>query len=85
MGSNNQVVWASGCDFYGNDLPNGQVNSAGPDCGGICATDPNCDHFSFNGGVCYKKSSINPAPRGLVGGVCGYVINRPTTGNCKKT
>jgi hypothetical protein len=78
VGSNNQVMWASGCDFYGNDITNGQVASAGNDCGGICSADPNCDHFSWNGNVCYKKSSNNPVPRNFAGaGNCGYVISRP--------
>jgi len=78
VGSGGEVLYALGCDFYGNDI--GSVNSADSDCGDICFKNANCDHFSFSGGVCYLKAAVDPAPRALTGGVCGLVIGRPATG-----
>lgn len=69
-GSNGQVMWASGCDFYGNDI--GNQPSSGSDCGGICANS-NCDHFTWFNGICYLKKAINPPVKALNGAVCGWV------------
>ena len=73
-GSNGQVMWSSGCDFYGNDI--GSTASSGEDCGGICARNANCDHFTWYNGVCYMKAAVNPPVNDLNGAVCGWVTNR---------
>ena len=73
-GSNGQVTWASGCDFYGNDIRN--TPSSGENCGGICACNSACDHFTWYNGVCYMKSAVNPPAYDLNGAVCGWVTNR---------
>ena len=70
-GSNGQVMWASGCDFYGNDV--GSQASSAPDCGGICVAKSNCDHFTWFNGVCYLKKAVNPPAKDLNGAVCGWV------------
>ena len=68
------VTYALGCDFYGNDI--GNQPSPGEDCGCICATNNNCDHFTWYNGVCYLKRAVNPPANDLSGGVCGWVTNR---------
>ena len=73
-GSNGDVMWASGCDFYGNDISN--VASSGADCGCYCASNPNCDHFTWYNNVCYLKKAINPPATDLSGAVCGWVTAR---------
>lgn len=48
--------WALGCDFRGNDVKN--VRSSGEQCGGLCAADTVCTHFTWNnafGGTCWMK------------------------------
>lgn len=45
--------WALGCEFIGNDLKN--VRSAGEECGGKCAANPECTHFTWNDGTCWMK------------------------------
>ena len=74
VGSNGQVLWSSGCDFYGNDI--GSTASSGEDCGGICARNANCDHFTWYNGVCYMKAAVNPPVNDLNGAVCGWVTSR---------
>jgi hypothetical protein len=73
-GSNGNVMWASGCDFYGNDISN--VASEGADCGCHCASNPNCDHFTWYYNVCYLKKAIDPPTTDLPGSVCGWVTAR---------
>ena len=75
-GSNGQVMYALGCDFYGNDISS--QPSSGEDCGGICAANNNCDHFTWYNGVCYLKRAVNPPTKDLGGGVCGWVTSRPS-------
>lgn len=45
--------WALSCEFKGNDLKN--VESSGEECGGICANNPQCTHFTWNYGTCWLK------------------------------
>ena len=75
-GNNGQVMWASGCDFLGNDISN--QPSSGEDCGGICLSNPSCTHFSWGNGVCYLKKANHPTATDLNGAVCGWVtVGRP--------
>jgi len=78
-GSNGQVMWSLGCDFYGNDI--GNVVGPGEQCGSSCACNPGCDHFTWHNGVCYMKEAVNPPVKDLNGAVCGWVTNRPV--NCQ--
>ena len=75
-GNNGQVMWALGCDFYGNDIGN-QVGT-GQDCGGLCIGNPMCTHFSWSNGVCYLKQATNPPAtnNNANGAICGWVNNR---------
>lgn len=57
-GSNGQVAWANGCNFYGNDI--GQQASAGEACGDMCIANTNCNYFAWDNGVCYMKQATNP-------------------------
>ena len=82
FGSNNQVMWASGCDFNGNDII--QVTSAASDCGGICTNNSDCDHFTWSSSNCHLKQASNPTPTDCgFGCVCGFVINRSPASNFK--
>lgn len=72
-GSNGQVMWASGCDFFGNDI--GNQAGLGENCGDLCVENPSCTHFSWSNNVCYLKQATNPPPSAS-NGVCGWVNNR---------
>jgi hypothetical protein len=76
-GTNGQVLWASGCDFYGSDIAN--QASADKDCGGLCIARSNCNYFSWNYGICWLKQGSNIKARAFdpsVPAVCGYVPSR---------
>lgn len=47
--------WAEGCYFLYNDLK--QVPSQSEDCYGLCSSDPECTHFTWNPqtGTCNMK------------------------------
>ena len=76
IGSNGLVMFAFGCDFFGNDI--GKTATTGDSCGGICASNPNCDHFTFFNGVCYMKKAVNPSATDLNEAICGWVQKRPS-------
>lgn len=42
----NENNWAEGCYFLYNDLK--QVPSQSEDCYGLCSSDPECTHFTWN-------------------------------------
>ena len=74
------VKWAFGCDFKGSDLYN--VPSSGEDCGGKCANDRRCTHFTFSQGVCYlKKFHGSATATDLNGAVCGWVNRNSDQGS----
>ncbi len=82
-GDNGQLLWAHGCDFYGNDIQ--QVKSRGEDCGGLCIDDSKCTHFTWGSdGDCFLKSATkNAVPIANTNweGVCGYVTRRNSAFN----
>lgn len=45
--------WALGCEFNDYDVKN--VTSKGEECGGLCASNPQCTHFTWNDGTCWMK------------------------------
>ena len=73
-GSNNQVKWASNCDFNGHDI--GSQGSRAEDCGNLCVSNQQCTHFTHWNGVCYMKKANYPTARDSNGAVCGWVDNR---------
>lgn len=73
-GSNNQVKWASNCDFNGHDI--GSQGSRAEDCGDLCVSNQQCTHFTHWNGVCYMKKANYPTARDSNGAVCGWVDNR---------
>ena len=75
-GSNGKVMWSSDCDFPGNDVGNKAISAE--KCGDVCAASCNCDHFTWNNGVCYMKMAVNPAVNYAKGAICGWVAtSRP--------
>ena len=77
-GSNNEVFYALGCDFNGNDI--GQVGGVSSACGDVCYRNSACDHFTWYNNVCYMKAAVDPVANPLSNAVCGIVIGRPGTG-----
>ena len=73
-GSNNQVKWASNCDFNGHDI--GSQGSRAEDCGNLCVSNQQCTHFTHWNGVCYMKNANYPTASDSNGAVCGWVDNR---------
>ncbi len=70
-GDNGKVKWASGCDFYGNDIAN--IPGPGETCGLNCVNNPSCTHFTWFNNYCYLKRFPNsPIATGLNGAVCGW-------------
>ena len=69
-----QIMSASNCDFPGNDI----VRIPGPitDCGSYCASNINCDHFTYGNNYCWLKQADNPVASSAQGALCGYVVNR---------
>ena len=78
-GSNGKVMWASDCDFKGNDV-NKQATAAST-CGDVCAANAKCDHFTWSNGVCYMKAAVNPPVTDLIGAVCGWVATNRQYGH----
>ena len=75
-GSNGKVMWSYDCDFHGNDVGNKAISA--DKCGDVCAASRNCDHFTWNNGVCYMKMAVNPAVNYAKGAICGWVAtSRP--------
>ena len=74
--SNGAIMWASGCDYYGNDI--GSQPGPGNACGSVCVQNPQCTHFTWRNNVCYMKKATNPTAIGG-NGVCGWV-NRNNDG-----
>ena len=54
---NGSIMWASGCDYYGNDI--GSQPGPGETCGSICFQNSKCTHFTWANNVCYMKKAIN--------------------------
>lgn len=75
-GSNGLVMWAYNCDFNGHDIA--KEATAGDNCGGICASNTQCTHFTYSEGFCFMKKAANPPPTDLKGAICGWVQNRPS-------
>jgi len=75
-GDNGLVTWASGCDFFGNDI--GKKKSAGEECGQICINNPSCTHFTWGwDSYCFLKSAVKPTAWPITTeGVCGWVNSR---------
>ncbi|XP_037025151.1 uncharacterized protein LOC119066670 [Bradysia coprophila] len=75
--------WALGCDFHGNDLQS--VLSTGEECGGLCAANPQCTHFTWNNGTCRMKQNVVSQSDALVvrdkSRVCGVMIAEALTWN----
>ena len=68
--SNGAIMWASGCDYYANDI--GSQPGPGNACGSVCVQNPQCTHFTWRNNVCYMKKATNPTAIGG-NGVCGWV------------
>ena len=70
------MMWSSGCDFYGNDFDQKQMQPQF--CGDFCADNPKCSHFAWNqdnGGTCYLKAGFAPDARPIrtdPSFICGY-------------
>ena len=70
--SNGLIMWASGCDYYGNDI--GSQPGPGETCGSTCVQNSQCTHFTWANNVCYMKKATNPtATAGNGVTVCGWV------------
>ena len=70
-GSNGKVMWASGCDFVGNDI--GKQAILAQNCGDACVANGQCTHFSWSNGGCYLKKAVDPSATNCNGGcICGY-------------
>ena len=76
-GSNGQVAWANGCNFYGNDIS--QQAAAGSACGDLCLANAQCNYFAWDNGICYMKRATNPPITDMPNAVCGWVISRVGT------
>lgn len=51
------VIWAHMCDFPSTgDFSHGPSNDY--ECGGRCASNPECTHFTWSHGTCYLKRGI---------------------------
>lgn len=54
----NDIIWASNCDFTGNDLY--RVASASEKCGPVCKNTSGCTHFAWTRDGCWlKQNSIS--------------------------
>lgn len=75
--------WALGCDFKGNDLES--VMSTGEQCGGICAANDQCTHFTWKYGTCWLKQNVvlksDAIAIGDMSAVCGVIIAEAITWN----
>ena len=61
-GDNGKVKWASGCDFYGNDIDN--IPGPGETCGLNCVNNPSCTHLAISLGlVTIAISKASPTHR----------------------
>ena len=71
-----QILWASGCDFYGGDI--GQQSGPGDQCGAYCKGNVQCTHFTWAANTCYLKkfASGSAADQNKDGAVCGYLPSR---------
>ncbi|OSX71577.1 hypothetical protein BU14_0521s0010 [Porphyra umbilicalis] len=75
--SGDNVLWAPGCDWPGNDV--GSVRVPGSRCGSTCRRYSWCTHFSWTlheGGTCWLKDGRNLRLSGArrssrPGAVCG--------------
>jgi hypothetical protein len=73
-------LWASNCDFRGQNLPNRPTTNNIQECGKKCSDDPECDHFTWykSDKTCYLKKGQWPdnEPTPLVNAQCGYIPGR---------
>ena len=74
-------LWASNCDFYGQDLPNRQYTMNNiQECSKKCSDVPECDHFTWsnvNNRCSLKKGKwADDKPNPLVNAQCGYIPSR---------
>ncbi len=67
------VKWLHNCDFPGDDI--GNQPSAGEQCGRLCNSNRQCNHFSHHNGICYMKNVADIwTPRKPANGVvCGFL------------
>lgn len=78
-GSGGKVVWAHGCDYYGNDIQN-FPNVPGELCGDLCLQKSDCTHFTYNVGICFLKKTDTSGAEATIkdepAAVCGFVTHR---------
>ena len=74
------VIWADDCDFNLQDIGR-TLKAKKEDCGNICLANPECDHFTWNGGdgTCWiKKWSGGRLRFNKKGWRCGFIPSRAT-------
>lgn len=75
-GKRGLVRWRENCEFVGYDIGN-QSSPTSDDCGGLCIEDEQCNAFTYNSGVCYKKTiPYSLTKTDIVGSVCGWITIR---------
>ncbi|EEY56497.1 SCP-like extracellular protein [Phytophthora infestans T30-4] len=80
IGSSQKVVWASNCDFPGNDYRS--YSSISEVCGDVCASEAVCTHWAwseYNGGTCWLKKGMPSSKATSYDTICGYVVSRTLT------
>ena len=70
--SNGKVMWASGCDFYGNDIVNQAMLAQ--NCGDACSANGQCRHFSWSNGVCYMKKAVSSSATNCINMLLASVV-----------
>ena len=74
------VVYAQDCNLGGQDLSN-TPNTKKEDCGNVCLTNPQCDHFNWDtkDEICWQKKWSGNAPTVKAGTRCGFIPSRTMT------
>lgn len=67
------IVWAGGCDFFGDDLY--YVSVGASRCGPVCKDTNGCTHFTWYDDKCWIKSNRLPIriAEYKIDAVCGIV------------
>ncbi len=74
-------MYSEYCDFYGHDI--GREPSKAEDCGDICVSKPDCNHFTYQktDSYCYLKSGKDIPAQSSETSLCGWVKQRKGDGN----